>query len=356
MPTALSAFSAPHEHNPPISTPVRSLRPIIFRPQILAYEQEQIEIHESRQKRAIELRQIKENEKKLKQQRIIMEKYLGVKPKRKAAVDPLNAEGAAGEEDAGEVDSELDGRGATLRTAKIPAGLKGLEPRIETLVIAGELKHGRSVTAQGFLENCRCVRFQWATSSDGKRFTRVPGATMPTFFLTFGDLGHFVEVEATPVADDGFEGRPLKARAGPIATAKEMAAEVKRNVQEAKRNAFLFEEGVFVGGARAILRLRNFDVSLTSPSKMEVGAITLGGTIVVASRNDVHALEARALRSSLPCPGPGGLSSPAKKPSVSSRPLTRASVSVSIPCRSAIRADPRSSWTSRTDTPVTWPP
>lgn len=87
---------------------------------------------------------------------------------------------------------------------------QGLEPRVATLVVAGDLYHGRAVTAQGFLENCRCVRFQWATSPDGKKWSRVAGATMPTFFLTFADAGSWVQVEATPVSDDGFEGKPVR--------------------------------------------------------------------------------------------------------------------------------------------------
>lgn len=262
-----------------------------------------------------------------------MEKYMGRKAKRGMGAGGGDDDDGPPEEDEASVESALDGRGGALRDAKIPGPLRGLEPRIETLVIAGEPLHGRAVTAQGFLENCRCVRFQWATSPDNKRWTRIPGATMPTFFVTFQDVNDFVQVEATPVSDDGFEGKPVRRRVpssgagffsspyaraspatlaahlphasvplpsrqiraatGPIKSSPEMIAEVKRNVLDAKRGAFLFEDGVFVGGAKATLRLRNFDVSITSPSGADVGAITLGGTLVVPSRANVHGLEAR---------------------------------------------------------------
>lgn len=88
----------------------------------------------------------------------------------------------------------------------------------------------------------------------------------------------------------------MKASAGPIKTSPLMMAEVRRNCLDAKRGAFTFEEGVYVGSAKATLRLRNYDVSITSPSGSDVGAITLGGTIVVPSRANVNGLEARALR------------------------------------------------------------
>lgn len=64
------------------------------------------------------------------------------------------------------------------------------------LIIAGEPFHGLTLTAQGFLENCRCVRFQWLRSRDGQKFLAVPGATLPTFFANADDLGHILRVRA----------------------------------------------------------------------------------------------------------------------------------------------------------------
>lgn len=95
---------------------------------------------------------------------------------------------------------------------------RGLEPRIARLIIAGEPKHGLVLTAQGFLENCRCVRFQWYRSRDGERFVAVPGSTLPTFFATADDLGHIIRVEATPVTDEGYEGEPERADTQPLTT------------------------------------------------------------------------------------------------------------------------------------------
>ena len=109
----------------------------------------QIEIYESRQKKANETRAIKEEQLKVKQQREFAEKYLGVKHKMTAA-DIAAAlkekeehetdgekEEAEEEEAPAEPEKEPEARGAKPRTATLHRALRDVAPRVAGLTIAG---------------------------------------------------------------------------------------------------------------------------------------------------------------------------------------------------------------------------
>ena len=97
-----------------------------------------------------------------------------------------------------------------------PGGLASTMPTVTKLIIAGDGCASSLLRAQGYLESCRCVRFQWYSSRGGRSFEPIPFAMMPTFFATADDVGSLIAVNATPVTDDGFEGIPRRAKVGPM--------------------------------------------------------------------------------------------------------------------------------------------
>jgi hypothetical protein len=161
-------------------------------------------------------------------------------------------------------------RGAALRgarrqqaAARAPLGLAPVLPRVVTLVIAGEPVHGMPLTAQGHLQNCRCVRFQWLRSIGGGPWEAIPFATLPTFVPTVDDVGCLIAVEATPVTDDGFEGGTKRARFGPLTTLPDAAARRRQQLVAQARatpEGVAISDGVLRGGSRAVLTLRKMDV------------------------------------------------------------------------------------------------
>jgi hypothetical protein len=239
----------------------------------------------------------------------------------------VGAGGAAGAGDAApepeeEVISPLESRGAALRGAPpeaqraagatraaqlaaaaaagvpAPPGLASIVPRVATLLIAGEPYHGTPLTAQGFLENCRCVRFQWLRSAAGSAWEPVPFATLPTFFPCADDAGCLIAVEATPVTDDGFEGGPKRARIGPLTTSASMAARVAALVNRARSTPAGADiaDGVTRAGARAVLAIRPLDVALRPAARgaPEFGRLPMPGARVDLDRRDGRAMHITA--------------------------------------------------------------
>ena len=201
-----------------------------------------------------------------------------------------------------------------------PGGMKGfkqgLEPRVARLIIAGESYHGLAFTAQGFLENCRCVRFQWSRSRDGVKFVPIPGATLPSFFATADDVGHIIrvrtpspplracgrrrsrcaapppQVEAHPVTDDGYEGHPATAQTRPLHTMTSVLAKVHHLVDKARNpvpTAVGFvevEHGLLVSGVRATLRILTGAISARTKTSIELGSIATSHLKVILDRTD----------------------------------------------------------------------
>ena len=185
-------------------------------PQINAFEQEQLEIYASRQKRARETRALAADKVKLRKQREFAEKYLGMKAGPVAVHFDAEAD-APMESEAVEAVAEIQGRGGALRTAALHGALRDAAPRVASLVVSGQLLHGGIVTAQGFLENCRCVRFQWYASKDGKVFELIPGSTMPTFFATADDAKCYLKASGPETGRGAGDGRGGAGRGGQAA-------------------------------------------------------------------------------------------------------------------------------------------
>ena len=217
---------------------------------------------------------------------------------------PPHAENVVEEEE--EV-KPLESRGAMLRAQQAApdpnkprpdprAGLAAVLPRVETLVIAGAPVHGQVLTAQGFLRNCRCVRFQWLLSRAGGAWQPVPFATLPSFVPTADDAGCLVACEAVPVTDDGFEGAAKRAKAGPLVTAADMTLRVAALVAAARSpDGATVTDGVTRGGQRAILVIRPLTVALRSPDGAdEYGSVPVPDVLVDLDRRDGRMLTVRS--------------------------------------------------------------
>ena len=112
------------------------------------------------------------------------------------------------------------------RPSRRPGGLASTTPTVTKLLIAGEPFVSSVLRAQGYLESCRCVRFQWYSSSGGRSFEPIPFAMMPTFLACADDVGCLIAVDAVPVTDDGFEGAPRRTRVGPLRLRVDTSARV----------------------------------------------------------------------------------------------------------------------------------
>jgi hypothetical protein len=189
---------------------------------------------------------------------------------------------------------------AAAAAAGVPAppGLSSIVPRVATLLVAGEPYHGTPLTAQGFLENCRCVRFQWLRSAAGSAWEPIPFATLPTFFPCADDAGCLIAVEATPVTDDGFEGGAKRARIGPLTTSPSMTQRVAALVNRARSTpaGADISDGVTRAGARAVLAIRPLDVALRPAARgaPEFGRLPMAGALVVLDRRDGRAMHVTA--------------------------------------------------------------
>jgi hypothetical protein len=212
---------------------------------------------------------------------------------------PLLPAAPAGGEEAGGGGGGEEDEGYTPVTRTPEAPLTGtaqsLTPRVVRLLINGEPFHGSSFTAQGFLENCRCVRFQWFKSRDGVHFVEVPGATMPTFFANADDVGHLLAVDATPVTDDGFEGAPKRAYTAALCTRPFILGKVHSMVGVAKGGFKEIRDGVWVSGVRSTLTLRRSVVEARTKKSISLGSVDLPGVDVSLSRDDPRAMTVTGL-------------------------------------------------------------
>jgi len=154
------------------------------------------------------------------------------------------------------------------------------------LLISGENFHSGSFTAQGFLENCRCVRFQWHRSRDGRSFVAVPGATLPTFYASADDLAHLLAVDAVPVTDDGFEGAPKRAFTAALATRPHVLGRVHQLFNTARGGWTEIRDGVWVSGLRATLTLRRSVVEARTKKSIGLGSVDIPGVDVALSRDN----------------------------------------------------------------------
>ena len=161
---------------------------------------------------------------------------------------------------------------------------RSLEPRVVRLVISGDNHHSSSFVAQGFLENCRCVRFQWWRSRDGRNWLPIPGATLPTFYASADDLAHIIAVDATPVTDDGFEGASRRAYTGALGTQAAMLSRVHEMRNAAYGGYIDLKDGVWVSGLRATVRLTRVSVVCRTKASVELGAVSVPGIEVSLSR------------------------------------------------------------------------
>jgi ATP P2X receptor len=180
---------------------------------------------------------------------------------------------------------------ARTPTAPLTGNATTLTPRVVRLIINGERYHGSTFTAQGFLENCRCVRFQWYRSRDGIHFIEVPGATTPTFYANADDLGYIVAVDATPVTDDGFEGDPKRAyTAAALSTRPFLLGRVQKFVGIARGGFKEIRDGVWLSGVRSTLTLRRDKVEARTKKSVNLGSIDIPGIDVALSRDDPRAM------------------------------------------------------------------
>jgi len=182
----------------------------------------------------------------------------------------------------------------TLRGTPPPplvGAVTSLSPRVARLVLAGDCYHSSTFTAQGFLENCRCVRFQWFTSRDGNSWLPIQGSTLPTFYAGPDEVAHLLACEATPVTDDGVEGPPVRAI---TTSALRSPAHVLGAVQERARIARTgwtdMKDGVWVSGMRATLRLHRSQVSARTKNSIELGRVDIPGCTVELSREKPTAM------------------------------------------------------------------
>jgi hypothetical protein len=267
--------------------------------QVRMFEAETLELYSNRAYAASQRTRMMEME------RLAAEKMTGVSEAAAAADAAAAAEAAAAAAAAAAADAPppYSSLGASLRTVVTgppppPApgaapGLASVVPRVAKLLIAGEPVHGAPLTAQGFLENCRCVRFQWLRSADGQTWEAIAFATLPTFFPTVDDVGCFVAVDATPVTDDGFEGGPKRARIGPLRTSPVVAERAAALVSAAREpDGCAISDGITRGGSRCVLTLRSLDVSLRASAR---GGGELGRLPIVGTRCDLDRRDGRVL-------------------------------------------------------------
>ena len=175
---------------------------------------------------------------------------------------------------------------ARAPAAPLAGSARSLAPRVVRLLISGENFHSGSFTAQGFLENCRCVRFQWHRSRDGRSFVAVPGATLPTFYASADDLAHLLAVDAVPVTDDGFEGAPKRAFTAALATRPHVLGRVHPLFNTARGGWTEIRDGVWVSGLRATLTLRRSVVEARTKKSIGLGSVDIPGVDVALSRDN----------------------------------------------------------------------
>lgn len=178
-----------------------------------------------------------------------------------------------------------------LRDAPLGGTTSSLVPRVLRLVIAGEAYHSSGFSAQGFLEHCRVVRLQWHRTRDGVTWHPLVGATSPSFYATADDLGHCLAVDATPVADDGFEGRAVRAVTGALGTRPSQADAVLRLASAARGGpaggAWVdVKDGVWVAGVRATLRLSRTRIVPRTKRSVEMGGLPVEGVLVALPRTE----------------------------------------------------------------------
>jgi len=155
-----------------------------------------------------------------------------------------------------------------------PGGLASTTPTVTSLLISGDASVSSLLRAQGYLENCRCVRFQWYSSIGGRSYEPIPFAMMPTFFATADDVNCLIAVDAVPVTDDGFEGQPCRARLGPLRIRSDTSARVAALVDEAHT-----ERGCTVaGGVRgfgAITHVDEHQGGLSFAARLHVSGLSV---------------------------------------------------------------------------------
>jgi len=192
--------------------------------------------------------------------------------------------------------------GAALRSAPVGVGramagdaagdahVEDFAPRVVQLLISGQPCHGQWLTAQGYLENCRCVRFQWYRTFGGAGWEAIPFATMPSFFPTADDVGCLIAVDAVPVTDDGFEGPMQRVRIGPLTTMAEVTARVEELVEEAQHNEDIgvtFDDGVSRAGDPGLLIVRKLDICLkAAQGHIDFGRVPTQGCRCDLDRRD----------------------------------------------------------------------
>ena len=250
--------------------------------QVRMFENEMVEMYGNRAYQASILKRMAEEERKA------AEKYGGGEA-------AARAEGPA-VADERDKPPPLQSKGATLRSAPVTigtvresGGLQDVTPHVRTLLIQGEPTTGTWFTAQGYLENCRCVRFQWLKSLGGQGWEAIPFATMPSFYATADDANCLLAVDAVPVTDDGFEGPSKRAKLGPLRTRPDELRRAEALVEEAKGvDGARMEEGLTRAGTRVVLTLRTLDVSLRAHARegMDFGRLPMAGALVELDRRD----------------------------------------------------------------------
>ena len=180
--------------------------------------------------------------------------------------------------------------GGAAPAAALSGEARTLAPRVVRLIVSGDNFHTSSFIAQGFLENCRCVRFQWSRSRDGRNFVPIPGATLPTFYASADDVAYILCVDATPVTDDGFEGPSRRAYTGPLSTHPQVLGRVHEMRNTAYGGWTDIKDGVWVSGLRATIRLMRATMSCRTKASVELGDLTLPGVEVALSRADPCAM------------------------------------------------------------------
>jgi hypothetical protein len=170
---------------------------------------------------------------------------------------------------------------------------------VTQLVISGDAYVSTEFRAQGYLENCRCVRFQWYRSIGGSSYEPIPFAMMPTFYACADDDGCLLAVDAVPVTDDGFEGVPRRAKLRqPLRIHSSMLSRVHTLVEEAHTGGCTIAQGQHCKGTMttvddvsgqtfaALLQLATGSVSMSyadseSPESDDEDAWREGGTLAL---------------------------------------------------------------------------
>ena len=130
------------------------------------------------------------------------------------------------------------------RPSRRAGGAAATTPHVTQLVISGDPLVSTEFRAQGYLENCRCVRFQWYRSVGGSSYEPIPFAMMPTFYASADDDGCLLAVDAVPVTDDGFEGLPRRAKlTRPLRIASATLSRVRELVDEAHAGGCTIDQG-----------------------------------------------------------------------------------------------------------------